>query len=117
MGKTVATDCYRTACPLCRLAKLKPVQQALATKLFSAMFGLLGYGVTFLIRFMPGMLEAAMVVGGVTNGPIMGVFTGNTQNFVLVLTKYDASLTHKMQSASLPLQKVFIRSIQLFYSF
>ena len=39
------------------------------------MFGLIAYGVTFLIRFMPGMLELAMVIGGVTNGPIIGVFT------------------------------------------
>ena len=43
--------------------------------MFSLMFGCVGYGVTFLIRFMPGMLELAMVVGGVTNGPILAVFT------------------------------------------
>ena len=45
------------------------------TKIFSAIFGLIGYSVTFLIRFMPGMLEAAMVIGGVINGPIIGVFS------------------------------------------
>ena len=37
-------------------------------------FGCVGYGVTFLIRYMPGMLELAMVVGGVTNGPVIAVF-------------------------------------------
>ena len=43
--------------------------------MFSLLFGCIGYGVTFLIRFMPGMLELAMVVGGVTNGPILAVFS------------------------------------------
>ena len=44
-------------------------------KLFSFLFGLLAYGLTFLIRFLPGMMEAAIVIGGVVNGPILGVFT------------------------------------------
>ena len=35
---------------------------------------MVGYGVTYLVRFMPGMLELAMTIGGVTNGPIIGVF-------------------------------------------
>ena len=43
--------------------------------MFSLVFGCVGYGVTFLIRFMPGMLELAMVIGGVTNGPILAVFS------------------------------------------
>ena len=43
--------------------------------MFSLLFGCIGYGVTFLIRFMPGMLELAMVIGGVTNGPILAVFS------------------------------------------
>ena len=45
------------------------------TKLFSFLFGLVAYGLTFLIRFMPGMLEAAIVIGGVVNGPILAVFS------------------------------------------
>lgn len=36
---------------------------------------MIGYGVTYAVRFMPGMLELALVVGGVTNGPVIGVFT------------------------------------------
>lgn len=58
-----------------RLSRMNNIQQALLTKIFSAIFGLLGYSMTFLIRFMPGMLEAAMIIGGVINGPIIGVFT------------------------------------------
>ena len=27
------------------------------------------------LRFMPGMLEAGLIIGGVTSGPIIGVFT------------------------------------------
>ena len=49
--------------------------QAFLTKIFSLMFGRVGYGVTFLIRFTPGVMELAMVIGGVTNGPILAVFT------------------------------------------
>ena len=49
--------------------------QALLTKVFSFLFGLLAYGLTFVIRFMPGMMEAAIVIGGVVNGPIIGVFS------------------------------------------
>ena len=45
------------------------------TKIFAAMFGLIAYCCTFLIRFMPGMMELAMIINGVTNGPIVGVFT------------------------------------------
>ena len=26
-------------------------------------------------RYLPGMLEAAIVIGGVVNGPIIGIFT------------------------------------------
>ena len=58
-----------------RLSSMSSVRQALLTKIFSAIFGLVGYSITFLIRFMPGMLEAAMIVGGVINGPIIGVFS------------------------------------------
>ena len=49
--------------------------QALLTKLFSFMFGLIAYGLTFVIRYMPGMMEAAVIIGGVVNGPIIGAFT------------------------------------------
>ena len=58
-----------------RLSRMSKIQQALLTKIFSAFFGLVGYSITFLIRFMPGMLEAAMIIGGVINGPIIGVFS------------------------------------------
>ena len=44
-------------------------------KVFSALYGLVGYALTYCIRFMPGMLEAAMIIGGVTSGPGIGVFT------------------------------------------
>ena len=37
----------------------------LSTKVFSATYGLVGYGLTYCIRFMPGMLEAAMIIGRV----------------------------------------------------
>jgi len=57
------------------LGKMGEYQQALLTKLFSFIFGVACFGITYLIRYMPGLLEAAMVVGGVVNGPIIGIFT------------------------------------------
>ena len=35
----------------------------ISTKVFSALYGLVGYGLTYCIKFMPGMLEAAMIIG------------------------------------------------------
>ena len=66
--------------------------QAFLTKIFALFFGAVTFGVTFVIRFpkhlkdannplplisryLPGMLEAAIVIGGVVNGPIIGIFT------------------------------------------
>ena len=49
--------------------------KAFLTKVFSFLFGLIGYALTFVIRYLPGMLEAAMVIGGVLKGPIFGVFS------------------------------------------
>merc|ERR1719192_1695519 len=71
---SLAAIALRDFLPRERLAKLTSLQQAFLTKIFSVVFGCVGYGVTFLIRYMPGMLELAMVVGGVTNGPIIAVF-------------------------------------------
>jgi len=50
-------------------------RQAFLTKIFALFFGALTFGVTFVIRYLPGMLEAAIVIGGVVNGPIIGIFT------------------------------------------
>ena len=52
-----------------------PFHQAFLTKVFSFTFGLIGYGLTFIIRYLPGMLEAAMVIGGTLKGPLFGVFS------------------------------------------
>merc|ERR1712130_746399 len=50
-------------------------KQAFLTKIFALFFGGLTFAVTFVIRYLPGMLEAAIVIGGVVNGPIIGIFT------------------------------------------
>jgi len=50
-------------------------RQAFLTKIFALFFGAVTFGVTFVIRYLPGMLEAAIVIGGVVNGPIIGIFT------------------------------------------
>jgi len=55
-------------------ARMGKYKQALLTKIFSLMFGLLGYGITFLLRFMPGMFEFATVLSGAASGPVIGIF-------------------------------------------
>jgi len=72
---SLAAIALRDFMPARTVAKLSDPTQALLTKIFSFLFGLLAYGLTFLIRYMPGMMEAAIVIGGVVNGPILGVFT------------------------------------------
>lgn len=55
--------------------KMTPFQQGLVTKVMSVVYGVLGFGTVFLIKILPGMLEAAITIGSVVNGPIIGLFT------------------------------------------
>merc|ERR1719225_723669 len=48
--------------------------QALATKLMALGFGCVGYGLTFVIRVMPSMLEVGILITGVVAGPTVGLF-------------------------------------------
>jgi len=49
-------------------------KQALLTKVFSVLFGVLCYSGTFVIRYFPGMLEVGTLITGVITGPIIGLF-------------------------------------------
>ena len=45
------------------------------TKGLACGFGFLSYGVVFLVKYLPGVLEAALGVFGIVGGPILGGFT------------------------------------------
>jgi len=55
-------------------AKMGDSWQALATKLMALGFGCVGYGLTFVIRVMPSMLEVGILITGVVAGPTVGLF-------------------------------------------
>ncbi len=46
-----------------------------ATKGFSVMYGVIGYGFIYVVKYLPGILEAAIGLGGMIGGPILGGFT------------------------------------------
>merc|ERR1711915_714591 len=72
---SLAAIALRDFVPEQKLEKLSIMKQAFLTKVFSFTFGLIGYGLTFIIRYLPGMLEAAMVIGGTLKGPLFGVLS------------------------------------------
>ena len=45
------------------------------TKGLAAGFGFLSYGVVFMVKFLPGVLEAALGIFGIVGGPVLGGFT------------------------------------------
>jgi len=47
----------------------------LITKLLAVGFGILGYCVVFLVKYLPGVLEAALGIFGIVGGPVLGAFT------------------------------------------
>ena len=49
--------------------------KSMISKILAAGFGLLGYGVVFLVKYLPGVLEAALGIFGIVGGPVLGGFT------------------------------------------
>ena len=45
------------------------------TKGMAAGFGVLSYAVVFLVKYLPGVLEAALGIFGIVGGPVLGGFT------------------------------------------
>jgi len=38
-------------------------------------YGIFSYAVVFLVKYMPGVLEAALGIFGIVGGPVLGGFT------------------------------------------
>merc|ERR1719495_2680702 len=45
------------------------------TKLLAAGYGVLAYAIVFLVKNLPGVLEAALGIFGIVGGPVLGAFT------------------------------------------
>jgi len=54
---------------------MSETKSTLVTKLLAAGFGVISYGVLFLVKYLPGVLEAALGIFGIVGGPILGAFT------------------------------------------
>lgn len=57
----------------CRVT-LTEERATLVTKLLAVGFGVLSYGVVFLVKYLPGVLEAALGLFGIMGGPVLGAF-------------------------------------------
>jgi len=64
-------DFFGSGCNL----KLSEDRAALVTKILAVVFGVIGYGIVFLVKYLPGVLEAALGIFGIVGGPVLGVFT------------------------------------------
>jgi len=55
----------------------KELDEAKSTKLakmLTLVFGIVSYGVVFLVKYLPGVLEAALGIFGIVGGPVLGAF-------------------------------------------
>ena len=49
--------------------------QVIITKVLCVVYGVLAYLIVFLVKFLPGVLEAALGIFGIVGGPVLGAFT------------------------------------------
>merc|ERR1719347_2166181 len=55
--------------------KLSETKATFLTKMLAVGFGILGYVVVFAVKYLPGVLEAALGIFGIVGGPVLGAFT------------------------------------------
>ena len=54
--------------------KLSNKASTLTTKLLAVGYGILSYLVVFMVKYLPGVLEAALGIFGIVGGPVLGAF-------------------------------------------
>jgi len=47
----------------------------IVTKVIAAVFGVISYLVVFMVKYLPGVLQAALGIFGIVGGPVLGAFT------------------------------------------
>jgi len=55
--------------------QLTETKATFITKMLAVAFGICGYGVVFAVKYLPGVLEAALGIFGIVGGPVLGAFT------------------------------------------
>ena len=55
--------------------ELSEKKQLIASKCLALGYGILSYLVVFLVKYLPGVLEAALGIFGIVGGPVLGGFT------------------------------------------
>ena len=65
------TDCLQLGCGI----KISEEKKTLATKLLALLFGILSFGIVFMVKYLPGVLQAAIGIFGMVGGPILGAFS------------------------------------------
>jgi len=55
--------------------ELTETRKVIITKVLCVVYGVLAYLIVFLVKFLPGVLEAALGIFGIVGGPVLGAFT------------------------------------------
>jgi len=55
--------------------QLTETRATFVTKMLAVGFGIIGYVVVFAVKYLPGVLEAALGIFGIVGGPVLGAFT------------------------------------------
>jgi len=59
----------------CGRGQMSERSKVILTKLMAFSYGILAYAVVFLVKYLPGVLEAALGIFGIVGGPVLGAFT------------------------------------------
>ena len=51
------------------------LKKTLITKGLAVGYGVLSFAVVFLVKYLPGVLQAALGIFGIVGGPVLGAFT------------------------------------------
>jgi len=70
LAAVVLRDFIQAGCNI----KLSEGKETLVTKGLCIGFGIVSYGVVFLVKYLPGVLEAALGIFGIVGGPVLGAF-------------------------------------------
>jgi len=58
----------------CNIA-LSDEKQTIIAKVLAVVFGVVGYAMVYMVKYLPGVLEAAFLIFGIVGGPVLGAFT------------------------------------------
>jgi len=72
---SLSAVCLKGFIQSCCRVEMTPERETILVKLLAVAFGILAYCVVFLVKYLPGVLEAALGIFGIVGGPVLGAFT------------------------------------------